>query len=175
MKASAEQQLGKLRDFSTQLAERLRTAPQQGSAPMRLAIRIGTSNYLVEMSSSAEVVDLPDISRVPWTQAWYRGLANVRGRLVGVVDLPHLTTGVATPAEASRQLLVINESLNTHLALLITRAFGLRNLANLERLDPLPGAPPWEGARYRDLEGTSMTELNLGRLIASEAFSSISA
>lgn len=174
MTTSAEKQLGKLRDFSTQLAERLRSAPEQGSAPLRLAIRIGSNSYLVDMSSSAEVVDLPEISRVPWTQAWYRGLANVRGRLVGIVDLPHLTTGKATPDEDSQQILVINESLNTNLALLMTRAFGLRNIATLERLEPIDGAPPWEGVRYRDLEGTVMTELNLGRLIASEVFSSIS-
>ena len=170
---TSSKQLGKLREFSTQLAERLRAAPQREAEPLRLAVRVGSHHYLVDMANAGEIVALPETTRVPWTQPWYRGLANVRGRLVGVIDLLQLAVGAATPADPSLHLLVLNESLHAHAGLLVTRAFGLRNLAQLERLEPDTNAPPWEGSRYRDVDGTVMTELNLGRLVASEAFAAI--
>ena len=80
-------QLVKLREFSTQLAQRLKEAPGMATEPTRLALRVGSENFLVEMGLAGEIVPLPDIAPVPWTKPWYRGLANVRGRLIGVVDL----------------------------------------------------------------------------------------
>lgn len=173
MSAAKQQQLGKLREFSTQLAERLRTAPQRPAEPLRLALRMGAQHYLVDMATAGEIVALGETTRVPWTQPWYRGLVNVRGRLIGVVDLMQLTSGTPTPPDASQQVLVLNESLNAHIGLLVTRAFGLRNVANLEALEPAPDAPAWETSRFRDIDGTVMTELNLGRLVASEVFAAI--
>ncbi len=166
-------QLGKLREFSTQLAERLRTAPQRAAEPLRLALRVGANHYLVDMTSAGEIVALPETTKVPWTQPWYLGLANVRGRLVGVIDLMQLAAGSATPPDPSQQLLVLNESIHPHAGLLVSRAFGLRNLAALEELPPVTDAPPWEATRYRDTDGTILTELNLGRLVSSEAFAAI--
>src|SRR5512134_222966 len=104
-------QLVKLREFSTQLAQRLKEAPNLPTEPTRLAIRIGSENYLVEMGLAAEIVSLPETARVPWTKPWYRGLANVRGRLVGVIDLQHLMGREPLAAEQGQQLLVLGEGL----------------------------------------------------------------
>ena len=78
MATSAEatnRQLVKLREFSTQLAQRLKEAPNKPTEPTRLAIRIGSENYLVEMALAGEIVSLPEITPVPWTRPWYRELA----------------------------------------------------------------------------------------------------
>jgi len=169
-------QLVKLREFSTQLAQRLKEAPNLPTEPTRLAVRIGSDNYLVEMGLAAEVVALPEIAKVPWTKPWYRGLANVRGRLVGVVDLQHMTGRDPLPGEQSQQLLVLGEGLGIAAGILVTRAFGIRNLKDLEAVDSVDVARPgWERARYRDLEGMTLTELDLRELAASPAFSAISA
>lgn len=170
----AGKQLGRLREFSTRLAERIKAAPQRPTEPMRLAVRMGSANYLLDMPSAGEIVPLPDIAPVPWTQPWYRGLANVRGRLIGVIDLMELAGRTPLPSDQSVQLLVLSETLKVNVALLITRAFGLRDITALESL----GAPtgevlPWEAERYRDVDGTVMTELKLGRLLASDAFTAI--
>src|SRR5512134_305722 len=95
-------QLVKLREFSTQLAQRLKEAPDLPTEPTRLAVRVGSENFLVEMGLAGEIVSLPDIAPVPWTKPWYRGLANVRGRLVGVVDLMHMNGRDALPAEQAQ-------------------------------------------------------------------------
>jgi twitching motility protein PilI len=170
----AEKQLEKLRDFSSQLAERLKSAPAATGASLRLAVRIDTKAYLVEMESAGEIVPLGDVAPVPWTKPWYRGLTNVRGRLVGVIDLPHFSGDTPLTAEQGQQLLVIADALKSSAALIITRAFGLRNLKDLERLETVSdGARPWEVARYRDSDGTVMTELDLRCLVAFERFGAI--
>lgn len=164
----------KLRDFSTQLAERLKAATSAPNEPLRLAVRIGNEGYLLDMNAAAEIVAAPDITPVPWTRPWYRGLANVRGRLVGVVDLMQLAGRGPLPAEQAQQLLVFADVLRINAGILVTRAFGLRNLNDLASLGgPAEGAPPWENARWRDLDGNQLTELNLGGLVASEAFAAI--
>ncbi|MCU0951990.1 MAG: chemotaxis protein CheW [Burkholderiaceae bacterium] len=165
---------GRLRDFSTQLAERLKAASSAPNEPMRLAVRIGATGYLLDMNAASEIVATPDITPVPWTRPWFRGMANVRGRLVGVVDLMHLAGRGPLPSDQSQQLLVFGEALRINAGVLVTRAFGLRNLNDLESLGAAPeSAPAWESARWRDLDGNQLTELNLGALVASEAFATI--
>ncbi len=168
-------QLVKLREFSTQLAQRLKEAPNLPNEPTRLAIRMGTENYLVEMGLAAEIVSLPEIARVPWTKPWYRGLANVRGRLVGVVDLQQMMGREPLSADLGLQLLVLGEGLGVAAGILITRAFGIRNLKDLEPLDAPASPIGWERSRYRDLEGMALTELDLRELATAPAFTAINA
>ena len=59
---ATNRQLVKLREFSTQLAQRLKEAPNKPVEPTRLAIRIGSENYLIEMALAGEIVSLPEIS-----------------------------------------------------------------------------------------------------------------
>jgi twitching motility protein PilI len=173
-KTERSRQTVRLREFSTQLAERLRAAPLQPSAPLRLAVRVGKENYLLDMTAAGEIVNTPPITPVPWTRRWYRGLANVRGRLVGVVDLMDLCGREPLAADQSHQLLVFGPTLNVNAGILVSRAFGLRNTQELESLEAAgDGAPSWEAGRYRDLDGTVLTELELPRLVASEIFTAI--
>jgi twitching motility protein PilI len=168
-------QLLKLREFSTQLAQRLKEAPNLPNEPTRLAVRIGAENFLVEMGLAAEIVALPEIARVPWTKPWYRGLANVRGRLVGVVDLQQLIGREPLAAEQGLQLLVLGEGLGVAAGILITRAFGIRNLKDLEALEAPASPVGWEHNRYRDLDGMTLTELDLRELAKAPAFTAINA
>ena len=168
-------QLVKLREFSTQLAQRLKDAPNLPTEPTRLAIRMGAENYLVEMGLAAEIVSLPEIARVPWTKPWYRGIANVRGRLVGVVDLQQLMGREPLPSEQALQLLVLGEGLGVAAGILITRAFGIRNLKDLEALEGSAPVVGWERSRFRDLDGITLTELDLRELAAAPAFTAINA
>lgn len=165
---------GKLREFSLQLAERLKEAPRRETESMRLGVRIGSANYLVAMNTVGEIVTAPAIAPVPWTQPWFRGLANVRGRLLGVIDVMQLAGRGALPSDQGQQLLVLGDTLNVNAALLITRAFGLRNVNDLESLDTATaGAQLWESTHYRDMDSTVLIELKLGHLVASDAFASI--
>jgi twitching motility protein PilI len=171
---ATNRQLVKLREFSTQLAQRLKEAPNKPVEPTRLAVRIGAENYLIEMALAGEIVSLPEIAPVPWTRPWYRGLANVRGRLIGVVDLLHLMGREPLAPEQTQQLLVFGEVLGVSAGILVTRAFGIRNLKDLTELESAPaGRASWEHSRYRDNEGLTMTALELRELATSSQFAAI--
>ncbi len=165
---------GKLRDFSAQLAARLQAAPGPLAEPARLAVRIGAMSYLLDMNSAGEIVTAPAVTPVPWTKPWFLGLANVRGRLVGVVDLVRLAGGPGIALEDAQQLVVFSEGLRFNVGLLITRAFGLRNLKDLQLIGPVHDrARPWEARAFRDAEGGRLVEIDLQGLTAFEEFTSI--
>ncbi len=165
---------GRLRDFSTQLAQRLKAAPGRTAEPARLAVRLADSGYLLDLGTTGEIVSIPEIAPVPWTKPWFRGLTNVRGRLLGVIDLMQLSGHPAMTPEQCLQLVVLGDALKVNAAIIVTRAFGLRNLKDLQPLgdvsDPLR---PWERERFRETDGTTLVELDLRRLVASEQFSAI--
>jgi twitching motility protein PilI len=161
----------RLRDFSEQIAARLQAAPAPQAAPARLAVRIGEQACLLDMASAGEIVATPPISPVPWTRPWFLGLANIRGRLVGVIDLSTLGGGMPIAAEQGLQLVVCSEALKLNLALLITRAFGLRNPRELQPLGPVNDpARPWERDAYLDANGTRLVDIDLQALVAFEDF-----
>jgi twitching motility protein PilI len=165
---------GRLRDFSTQLAQRLRAVPSKAAEPARLAVRLADIGYLLDLTTTGEIVALPEIAAVPWTKPWFRGLTNVRGRLVGVIDLMHLSGRPAMTPEQSMQLVVLGEALKVNAAIIVTRAFGLRNLKDLHPLgDVSEPQRPWERERFRETDGTTLIELDLRRLVASEQFVAI--
>jgi twitching motility protein PilI len=165
---------GRLKDFSAQLAQRLRAAPGRAAEPARLAVRVADTGYLLDLGSTGEIVAIPEIAPVPWTKPWFRGLTNVRGRLLGVVDLMHLSGRAPMTPEQSLQLVVLGEALKVNAAIIVTRAFGLRNLKDLQPLgDVSDPARPWERERFRETDGTTLIELDLRRLVATEQFVSI--
>ena len=168
-------QAGRLRDFSNQLEARLKAAPRLPSEPTRLAVRIGGFSYLVDMALAGEIVPLAAIAPVPWTRSWFRGLTNVRGRLVGVVDLLEFEGRAPLAPDQAFQLLVMGEALKVNAALLITRAFGIRNLKDLDAVGAggAGATTRWERERYRDLDGSTLAELDLRELVASDAFGAI--
>jgi twitching motility protein PilI len=59
---------------------------EPGSRSQRMGVRIGGLGLLFPFDAGREVIEPPAVSRIPNTASWLRGLANVRGLLVPVVD-----------------------------------------------------------------------------------------
>jgi twitching motility protein PilI len=163
---------GRLREFTAQLAQRLQSAPAAGASEQRLLVRIGAQDYLVALAQAAEVVPLPALTPVPWSQPWFRGLANVRGRLVGAIDLQQFAGGTPLGESEATQLLVFGAALPVNAALLISRAAGLRDRSRLQPAPPAPG-PAWCATRWIDDYGAALAELDLAALAADEGFCTI--
>ena len=54
--------------------------------------------------------------------------------------------------------------------LIVHRVLGLRNLAELSKSEPLPGAPAWYGAQWTETGGATWQEIDLARLAQDPAF-----
>ena len=52
-----------------------------------VVVRLGGGRFALPMSAVAEVGRIPGLTRVPNTPPWVAGVANWRGRILGVLDL----------------------------------------------------------------------------------------
>src|SRR5438445_12530159 len=75
-----------LREFQQGLAQRLREAQTEAEPTSRLGVQAGSRDWLLKLDDAGEMLPLPEISGVPLTKSWYKGLANIRGVLASVVD-----------------------------------------------------------------------------------------
>ncbi|MGA8005954.1 MAG: chemotaxis protein CheW [Burkholderiales bacterium] len=159
-----------LRDFQESLANRLKAAAGEAAPSARLSFEAGETRWLLRLDSSGEVLTVPEISRVPLTEDWFLGVANVRGVLYGVSDFSAFTGGAATVRGTENRLLLIGQPHGVNVALLVTRLSGLRNLGELDSLDDEGGASPWTAGAWRDGDGRTWRELDCGKLLAQRDF-----
>lgn len=105
-----------------------------------IAFRIGSESFVTSRSDVREVMPLPDpLTRVPGAKPWLRGVTNVRGELLTVVDLRgFLGAGGATPDRHGRVLVMASRDVPT--GVLVDQVFGFRRFARDEFLDQSP--PP---------------------------------
>lgn len=169
---------------SDSLQERLaarikKAASERSNVSSWLAVEIGANSYLVPLSHASEIFPFAPIHPVPYAQAWFLGIANLRGELVGVTDIEQL---LGLPAfQRSEQdlqnarLLTFNPALEINAALLIDKLVGLKSVEAFTRAQP-PSSSQQEfmGMIYEDKSGRHWQEINLQKLTQLPAFLSIS-
>ncbi|MBJ9974908.1 purine-binding chemotaxis protein CheW [Pseudomonas sp. S75] len=105
--------------------------PAEDSRPQHwsgIGFRIAGQWWVAPMGEVAEVLREPRSSRVPGVQPWVRGVANLRGRLLPVMDLSaFLGLGPATAGKQRRVLVLDHEDL--FVGLLVDEVVGLQHFA----------------------------------------------
>lgn len=97
-----------------------------------VAFRLSAENFLVAREETREVLGLPSVvTRVPGSKPWIRGVANVRGQLLPVVDLRAFLGGGATNTSRSTRVLVANHR-EVPAGLLVDEVLGFRRFADGE-------------------------------------------
>jgi len=166
----------RMRDFQTGLAERLRRAQSAPLASNRLGLQIGQCRLLIDLADAGEILAVPAVTPVPLTQPWYRGLANVRGNLLGIVDLSLFAGAGLTPLDKDSRVLAFAADLGLAAGILVSRMLGLRSAADLVQAtgEAAPGEDepfaPWLRARLTDAQRGSWHELDLAALTADPRF-----
>lgn len=169
-----------LRELQTRLASRLQAARTEGaSVSSWLAVESAGAFYLLPLGQAGEIFPWAPVQAVPYTQSWFVGVANLRGGLVGVVDLAGLLGVVAPRTDqtlAETSLVSFSAALEVNAALLVDRLAGLRGTeAFVTSEPPTEDSPGFFGTTYIDSGGTHWQELNLQILSQHPAFLSISA
>lgn len=159
-----------LRDFQTQLADKLKAAQAATGPSSKLGFITGGRHWLVGLEQIDEVVTVPELIAVPWAQPWFSGVASVRGALFGCTDLgAFLHLAEALPAGESH-LLLSHSRFGVNAALRIERTLGLRPVDNLIREDARDAAVPWSAGQWRGQDDQIWTELDVEKLVTSPAF-----
>jgi len=152
----------RLRLYQEQLLEKMQAARTgAGGNAGQLGLAIGATRYLVDLLEVGEIVSPAPLTVVPLTQPWYLGLANVRGSLLGVIDLARYLGEEASPdGPATPRLVVFAPHLGFNCALLASNVYGLRQAGAMERV----------GDVLRDTDGNTWTPLSLAALVREERF-----
>jgi len=82
-----------------------------------IGFRLGAEQFVTGRGDVREVLPLPEhVTRVPGAKPWLRGIANLRGQLLTVVDLKALLgNGSVTPDRRARVLVVASRDVPTGL------------------------------------------------------------
>ncbi|MCY7369906.1 MAG: chemotaxis protein CheW [Polaromonas sp.] len=170
-----------LRDLQMRLADRLQVARTQGVAAAWLAVEAGDKKYLFPLVQSGEIFPWAALQPVPYTQGWFVGVANLRGRLVGVVDLAGFVSGepklgLSESACSESRFVLLNSALEVNCALWIDRLSGLRNQGMFcDFSGRASDAPDFFGNSYVDFKGVTWQEINLQKLAQEAHFLTIGA
>ena len=122
-----------------ELEKRSRTVAA-GSAPdagagrewVGVAFRMGGETFLVAREETREVLGYPAvITRIPGAKSWVKGLANVRGQLLPMLDLRQfLGSGATTPGRNTRVVVVNHREIPA--GLIVDEVLGFRRFAESE-------------------------------------------
>lgn len=175
-----------IRELQTRLANRLRSARDEGLSVSWLAVTAGARNYLFPLAQSGEIFPIAGVQAVPFAVPWFLGVVNLRGGLYGVVDLARFMADVADlpaaapapapPSAGVQRVVTLNAVLDVNCALLVDGLAGLRNpQVFTASLPPEPDAPAFFGNRFTDAQGQPWQEINLQALSQHPGFLSITA
>lgn len=113
-------------------------ADTAGEEWVGIGFRLGTERFVAPRGEIREILPVPDsVTRVPGAKPWLRGIANIRGQLITVVDLrSFLGAGRSQPDRRTRVLLVASREVPT--ALLVDEVLGFRRFGEDEYGEELP-------------------------------------
>ncbi len=100
--------------------------------------RLGKDLVLAPMVMLQEIVPYPTWIRVPGVKPWLRGLANIHGALMPVVDLEGYVYGSnLSGVNASQRLLVINDGGN-RIGVLVPEVMGMKHFWTSDEVNERP-------------------------------------
>jgi twitching motility protein PilI len=164
-----------LREFQIQVAERLRTAATRKTLSSKLGFQVGSRNWFVALEQVSEVIPVPQPMAVPLTQPWFRGVANVRGKLYSIVDFAQFQGNEPIGPGMERRVVLISEKLVGGAGIVVSRMLGLRNPDQFAPAPRPADAPPWIRAVYTDAADIGWTELDLPALVKEPRFLEVGA
>ncbi len=138
-----ENNLRSLRDRPFELLKELEKRSRNvgaGSAPespsgqewVGVAFRMGGETFLVAREETREVLGYPTaVTRIPGAKSWVKGLANIRGQLMPMLDLRQfLGSGSTAPGRNSRIIVVNHREIPA--GLVVDEVLGFRRFSESE-------------------------------------------
>ncbi|WP_292952827.1 chemotaxis protein CheW [Nitrosomonas sp.] len=142
-----------------------------GMSATVLGFLIGEARYLVPMKEIGEVIQVPEVVPVPYTQLWFLGIINAHGNLFGITDLGVYLSGDSEPFGVKSRILLVANSYKMNCGFMVPTLLGIRSLSEFDQ-EQMVGGELRNGVThvYRDREGRQWFGLDLGSLIREKRF-----
>jgi twitching motility protein PilI len=133
-----------------------------------MGFQVGGLRLVSPMGEISEVLKLPKVATLPGVKAWVLGIANIRGRLIPVIDL-HEFLGMAPTLPMAQWRVLVVEADEVVAGLLVEQSLGMQHFledsfeeAHEEALGPLGpyvrGAFRHGGRVYYDVQLTAILQ-----------------
>jgi len=117
-----------LQDFDQRCRQNARGLPQGKKVEkdwVGIGFKLNGIKLVARMADVIEILPPPETIRVPGVQSWVKGIANVRGTLIPVLDMRAYLQGMFTRITKDSRVLVINKN-NIMAGLMVEEVFGMR-------------------------------------------------
>ena len=134
MHVSAQDPLSLLREMERATLESAPMLPEETEGPSLwtgLGFRLSDLHLVTPIAHVVELMPYPVITPVPRTKSWIKGIANVRGNLLTIIDLAEFFGKEPVFEDDKARMLVMNvDGLNA--AVLVDEVLGLRHFDETE-------------------------------------------
>ena len=140
VKGNPQTPLELLRKLERDCMTHARELPQQIEVAEEwsgIGFRIGDLRLVAPLGEVVEVLTYPGLSRVPRTRSWVRGIANVRGNLLPIMDLQGYLEGRVTTMTRRSRVLVVNHK-GVFSGLVVDEVLGMKHFLSEEQVEEPP-------------------------------------
>lgn len=102
-----------------------------------VGFRLGNINLLSTLEEVDEILVSPEMTRVPNAISWVKGIANIRGMLLPIMDLKDFIDGEAIKSGRKTRVLLIKKG-ELVSGLMVDEVFGMRHFFEEERTESVP-------------------------------------
>ena len=173
---SAQELLRKLADIDARaraVALDLGGVEEHRHEQIYVAFKVCGTRFLTSLGDLKEIIYVPSaITPVPRIQQWMRGVANVRGSLLPVVDLQRFLCGAEQAMSADNRILIVDRE-GLLVGLQVPSVYGLRHVP-LEAVDGTLAPDTGEIGEFVDsgctLEGETWPVFSIDALVHNPKF-----
>jgi twitching motility protein PilI len=101
-----------------------------------IGFRLGGNQYVTPWNEVAEIQSMPSMTRVPGAKEWVKGVANVRGTLLPVMDLNTFFGYRIKPIRKQRLLVLQHDGIYS--GLIVDEVIGAMTFEKFEQMDDAP-------------------------------------
>jgi len=128
--------LAKLDDSCREKAFELPKIEDVATSWSGVAFRLHGETYVAPLTEVAEILDIPRLTQIPGSKKWVKGVANVRGTLLPVMDLQGFL--FKKPNRSRKQRLLVIQNGDFLSSIVVDEVLGLQHFEDNDRLGDVP-------------------------------------
>ena len=102
-----------------------------------VGFRLGNVHLLSKLEEVDEILVSPEMTRIPSASSWVKGIANIRGMLLPILDLRDFIDGKAIQVDRKTRIILIKKG-ELVSGLMVDEVFGMRHFFEEERTQDTP-------------------------------------
>ncbi len=102
-----------------------------------IGFKIGDLHLVSAVGDVNEILHFPQVTAIPGTKPWVKGMANIRGNLIPIIDLNGYLGHSSTHLNNNSRVLIINNA-DLWAGLLVDKVLGLKHFYDEEQVDEKP-------------------------------------